>query len=323
VTGQIVKSRKKTISVLIKLTIIAISWTFVINKLFKSSDISDFTSCFSNISFQNFQLLFLIIILMIINWSLETIKWQYLISGVQKISFFTAFKAVWTGVTAGTATPNRIGEFGGRILFLKSENRKKAVTLTLFGDLSQMIITLVFGIAGLFLLSNYYFQGNSIFDNNILLICFASILIALCLSIYFLINFILAKLLKIKIISKYIIKYIPDSEINLTNKSVSLLYSFLRYMVFCFQFYLALRFFNIEIGLIQSFVAISTMYLAIHTIPTYFFIEIGVRLSFAIIFIGLFTDKTIAISFASTLIYLINIVIPVLFGSIFIFKNRK
>jgi hypothetical protein len=260
---------------------------------------------------------------MIVNWSLETIKWKYLISGIEKINFLAAFKAVWTGVTAGTATPNRIGEFGGRILFLKPENRKKAIVLTLFGDLSQMIITLVFGIVGLFLISNYYFQENNIFDNNLLLICFASIQIALCVSIYFFFNYFLVKLLKIKIISKYVINYIPDSAINMTDKSVSLLYSFLRYLVFCFQFYLALKFFNIEIGLIQSFAAISTMYLAIHTIPTYFFIEIGVRLSFAIIFIGLFTDKTIAISFASTLIYLINIVIPVLFGSVFIFKNRK
>jgi len=323
VTEKLVNRRKKTISILIKLTIISISWTFVINKLFNSSDISEFKNYLTDNSLKNFHLLLFILILMILNWSLETTKWQYLMSRIEKVSFLRAFKAVWTGVTVGTATPNRIGEFGGRIIFLKSENRSKAVVLTLFGDLSQMIITLVVGIAGLFILTGLYLPVNHFFYNqNILLFSVATLLITISLIFYFNVNHILRKFSKIKFSSNWLKKYIPDSTINIPDKILSLLLSLLRYFVFCFQFYLALKFFNIEIDLIQSFAAISAMYLAIHTIPTYIFVEIGVRLSFAIIFIGLFTDNLIAISLSSLLIYLINIVIPIIFGSIFLMKSR-
>lgn len=323
-TEKLVNRRKKTISVLIKLTIIAISWAYVINKLYNSPEISNFKYNFTENSIKNFHLLIVIVILMFLNWSLETIKWQYLISRIEKFSFYKAFKAVWAGVTVGTATPNRIGEFGGRIIFLKPENRRKAVVLTLFGDLSQMIITLVAGIAGLVLLSKLYFPKNHLLGNqNILLFSVATLLIILCLAIYFNINSILIKFSNVKVLSKWLKKYTPDNAISLTDKSFSLFLSFLRYMVFCFQFYLALQFFNINIGIIQSFAAISAMYLAIHTIPTYIFVEIGIRLSFAIIFIGMFTNETIAISFASLLVYLVNIVVPIIFGSIFLLKQRN
>ncbi|MDD3860646.1 MAG: lysylphosphatidylglycerol synthase domain-containing protein [Bacteroidales bacterium] len=323
-TEKLVNRRKNSLSILIKFTIIAISWAFVINKLYNSINILELQNYFSNNSFKNFHLLLLLLILMLLNWSLETKKWQYLISRIEKISFHKAFQAVWTGVTVGTATPNRIGEFGGRIIFLKTDNRKKAVVLTLFGDLSQMIITLVVGIAGLFFLTSFYFPHNHLsFNQNMLLFGVASLLITICLIFYFNINHILSKFSKIKFLSNWLKKYIPDSTINISDKILSLLFSFLRYIVFCFQFYLALKFFSIEIDLIQSFAAISAMYLAIHTIPTYIFVEIGVRLSFAIIFIGIFTDDLIAISFASLLVYLINIVIPIIFGSIFLVKQRN
>jgi hypothetical protein len=63
------------------------------------------------------------------------------------------------------------------------------------------------------------------------------------------------------------------------------------------------------------------MYLAIHVIPNISAAEIGVRLSFAVIFIGLFTVNHTAIGLTSLLVYIINIVIPVIVGSVFILKT--
>ena len=34
-------------------------------------------------------------------------------------TFFTAYKSVLSGVTLSLNTPNRIGEYGGRILYVK------------------------------------------------------------------------------------------------------------------------------------------------------------------------------------------------------------
>ena len=67
----------------------------------------------------------LIIILVFANWGLEARKWQVILKKLERISFFTAFKAVLSGLTLSLNTPNRIGEYGGRILYVKDGNRIK------------------------------------------------------------------------------------------------------------------------------------------------------------------------------------------------------
>src|SRR4051812_44001053 len=55
--------------------------------------------------------LVLVVVLMIVNWSFEAIKWKVSIQNLQNISFFKAFKAVLSGVSFSVSTPNRIGEY--------------------------------------------------------------------------------------------------------------------------------------------------------------------------------------------------------------------
>jgi hypothetical protein len=83
-----------------------------------------------------------VILLVFVNWGLEARKWQLLMKGIQPMNFITAFKSVLCGVTLSLNTPNRIGEYGGRILFVNDGNRLKAVTLSIAGSISQLIITL-------------------------------------------------------------------------------------------------------------------------------------------------------------------------------------
>lgn len=322
-TVRTLEKSKKTVTFFIKLTIITLSWIFVAERIINSPDIFNFGDHFVKNGLHNAHLLVTIIVLMGLNWSLETIKWKYLIKKIENISFLKAFKAVWSGITTGTITPNRIGEFGGRIVFLKVENRKKAIIITLVGDLSQMLITLIMGILGAAILVTTCYNKIAFFqDYKLLFFGTAAIVAIICLILFFDINNVLKKLIRFKFLAKYLQKYIPEEKISLKNKIGTLFLSFFRYLIFCFQFYLALQYFDINIGLIQSFAAISSMYLAIHIFPSFIIAEIGLRLSFALLFFRIFTDKTIAISLASLLIYIINIVIPMIFGSIFLFKNK-
>ena len=82
---------------------------------------------------------------MLINWSFEAIKWKILIEKIQKIKFLTSLKAVMAGITVSAFTPNRVGEFGGRIFFLESQNRTKAIVLTFLGNVAQLLVTIVVG----------------------------------------------------------------------------------------------------------------------------------------------------------------------------------
>ena len=70
-----------------------------------------------------------LLLFVFVNWGIEARKWQLLMKAVQPMSFITAFKSVLCGVTLSLNTPNRMGEYGGRILFVKEGNRIKAIAL--------------------------------------------------------------------------------------------------------------------------------------------------------------------------------------------------
>lgn len=99
----------------------------------------------------------MVIFLALVNWGLEARKWQLLLMPVQQMSFFRAYKSVLSGVALSLNTPNRMGEYGGRILYVQEGSRIKAISLSIAGSISQLIITLAVGCGGLAYL--LYFQN--------------------------------------------------------------------------------------------------------------------------------------------------------------------
>ena len=83
------------------------------------------------------------------NWGLETKKWQILIKDLEQISFLKAYKAVFSGQAFALNTVNNLGEYVGRILFLREGNRLKAISLTMVGSLSQVLMTFIMGFIAL------------------------------------------------------------------------------------------------------------------------------------------------------------------------------
>src|SRR6266704_2015862 len=84
--------------------------------------------------------LYAALLLMPVNWGLEARKWQVLLKSLERISFFTSFRAILSGVAFSINTPNRVGEYGGRIVYVQDGHRWKAVALTIIGSLSQLMV---------------------------------------------------------------------------------------------------------------------------------------------------------------------------------------
>jgi uncharacterized membrane protein YbhN (UPF0104 family) len=59
-----------------------------------------------------------VLLLMFVNWSIEAIKWKISIKKVQQVSFGKALQAVLSGVSFAVSTPNRMGEYLGRVLYM-------------------------------------------------------------------------------------------------------------------------------------------------------------------------------------------------------------
>lgn len=275
----------------------------------------------------------LVIFLTLINWGLEARKWQLLLLPVQQMSFLRAYKSVLSGITLSLNTPNRMGEYGGRVLYVQEGSRIRAISLSIAGSVSQLIVTLVVGSAGLAYL--LYFRnvhsgpimGLSVFWIETLL--FISSLISLVLILFFFRLAWLVRLIdKIPAATK-IVKYISVLEefsAKLLLRLLSL--SFFRYLVFVIQYILLLQVLNVEIFWLDCFWIISILFLVLAIVPSFAIADLGIRGKFSTELLNIYSSNTVGILGTTFGIWFINLFIPALAGGILIlgikfFKVKK
>lgn len=86
------------------------------------------------------------------NWWLEAVKWRLLVANLEKLSLGNVIKGILTGAAANNVIPFRVGEFLGRVMYLREENRPAALLNNYFGATCQTLITLIAGIPAAFAL---------------------------------------------------------------------------------------------------------------------------------------------------------------------------
>jgi hypothetical protein len=192
------------------------------------------------------------------------------------------------------------------------------------GSFAQLTATVVMGLVGftLFLLCfPDKIHINSLFNKfTALFILIFTLLLLWCFLNVQKIKPLLLKIPYLKNKSKQI--YFLSQQ---SNKSlwVILLYSFLRYFIFSFQFYLLLLIFDVQILILESFVAITLTYFFMSLIPTTTLAELGIRGSLALFFIGMFSQHISGIILATIFIWIINIAIPAIAGAPFLLIHQK
>ena len=261
---------------------------------------------------------------MLANWSCEALKWQVLIGHIQSISFLKAFRAILSGLSVSLAmnTPNGAGEYVGRILYIKEGNRLRAITLTFVGSISQLIVTMFMGTIGIFLLRDNFDRTATVFNYSFRwsdALAYSSIAITTALVfVYFEISLLIRLLEKIPFVAKYAYFIQKLEDFGWKELLKVLLISILRYSVFVVQYLLLLQVFNVGLDIITSTWLITVMFLALAIIPTIALAELGVRGKISIFLFGAFSSNTLGIVLTASSIWLINLVVPALAGSLFI-----
>jgi MFS family permease len=260
---------------------------------------------------------------MFVNWGIEARKWQLLVDKLEKIGFRKAYFSVLTGVSISVNTPNRIGEYGGRILYLKPENRLKAISLNMVTSVSQLIVTMVMGVAGVlylvysFPVAQLHDHGLTVFWTNILIyggLGFSVITVVL----YFRLSWLTRVLESVPALKK-VKPYIEVLDhFEWTTLFRMLVLSAIRFVVFVSQYILLFRLLQVEVTWWQGFWVVSVLMLILAVIPTITMTEFVVRGEAAIALMGLFSDNIIGIGTASFAIWIINLIIPALLGSLLI-----
>jgi len=263
----------------------------------------------------------LVIIFVFVNWGIEARKWQLLMKVVQPLSFFTAFKSVLCGVTLSLNTPNRMGEYGGRILFVKEGSRIKAVALSIAGGMAQLIITMVMGCFGLTYLlltmdASALLMGLSVFWVKIFL-CGSIFGAITFIFFFFRFHWLIRLLVKLPYADRFS-KYINvletfDAKVLLRLLSLSLG----RYIVFVIQYIFMLQLLQVEQNIWSAFWIITVMFWILAIIPSFAIADLGIRGTVAQT-LFYYSSNTIGILTLTSGIWFVNLFIPALIGSLLI-----
>ena len=268
----------------------------------------------------------IVIFLMILNWSIEAMKWKISIEKVQPISFSRSFKAILSGVSFSVSTPNRIGEYLGRILYMEEGNRLRVISLTIVSSMSQLIITLFAGSVGLFFIMNTSTPGDMMPGLDSFWLQALQYGVILCLLIltglYFRLSLLVNLVDKLRNVNRYswLISSLRDIDATLLFKLLSL--SATRYVVFVVQYFLLFRLFEVSIEWWECFWAVSVIFLVLAIIPTFAIAELGLRGKVSLKLIGLFSTNSLGISMATATIWIINLVLPAIAGSLLILSVK-
>ena len=316
---------KKTLSFLIKIGIVVFSLYFLYKELVLKNDIINFDkSLFFKLITDDIILIVIVLFLMFLNWFLEALKWRYMISKIEKVSIYTSLKAVFAGITVSSFTPNRVGEYGGRVFYLEKADRLKGVIITFIGSMSQLLITILFGSISFIILSELLFESKVLFSaiSKFKLLVFLLLFLLNVFIFYFFYN--VHSFISFFNLNKYINRfkqYIQTFTIyNSSELTNILLFSFSRYIVFSIQFLILLNVFEIDSTTFNSMLSVMLIFLFVSIIPTIVVAEIGVRGSVAIYIFSLFTFNSIGVFSSTLLLWIINLVIPSLIGIYFVFN---
>jgi uncharacterized membrane protein YbhN (UPF0104 family) len=264
--------------------------------------------------------LVVLLMAMLANWSLEAFKWRVLISSIEKISFWNSLKAVFSGVTVAFFTPNRVGEYGGRVFHLDKADRIDAVLLTVVGSYAQLTVTIVAGLLASILYIPRFEGLGPLTETQFKFVGIGIAAIAGILVLLFLNTRLLTAVLNKLRLPKAVMRHVNILAVH-TPRSLTtvLLASAGRYLIFTAQFMLLLTIFSVNVSYLDAMMMISMTYFVMTGIPTIAITEVVTRGSVAVYFLSQLSDNVEGIVSASSILWLINLVIPALFGVVSIF----
>jgi len=268
----------------------------------------------------HFLTLLTMLVLVPLNWALESFKWQRLASKAVSITFREAFRGTLTGLAIGVAAPAQLGDTVGRVAALKSGDRLKAIGAAVVSNGIQFYVSLIFGGWGLAWIGDKLGLEHSGKT-----------------GLYALLIFLVVSGMVIITYRRRLTTWKPEKEIfkkalsyleiigayTATDLLVATTYGTLRYLVFLTQFLLALSLFNFDISVTDLAACVALIFLAKTLIPAINVLgDLGLR-EFTALFVfkqyALPADQVIAATF---LIWLINVLGPILIGIFLIWKYK-
>jgi hypothetical protein len=270
--------------------------------------------------------LFLAVALMPLNWWLEARKWYGLLRAFLPWTFGRTWRATLAGVSLSAATPNRIGEIGGRLLVAERAEWPGVITSSILGSACQWAAFLLLAWPGLMWTADGLLQEALPFSVAWLWPLGPLVLLAGWWS---------GVPLLLRVIRWAGKRFQLDQEAlvtGLTQVKISVMlwagaHACLRFSVYCLQLYLLLWFFGLELPLWRGLAGISAIYLVQAGIPLPPGLSLVTRTE-----LGLLLWNTgesaepaaaVAVLAAFTSLFAINVLLPALPGYFLFVRNYR
>lgn len=273
--------------------------------------------------------LIIVFFLMFLNWGAEVFKWKLLANYMMPVSYKLATKSTLAGVAASVFTPFRVGTYFGKAAMFPHKYRSKGLILQLFNSIAMFEVNFFFGLLFIGILGTV--ASGPIFGiDKYLLSTLGFIGAGMVLVFWYLfvkVRVLLSTFDKWKITSNWRKYFDLVNDKRYTNLSLTLIFvSVVRYLIITYQYVLAYEVFGVGIEGWETFVAAGTLFFVFQFIPVFNAIEFGVMrttlLSLILTTFGLLEELTpqitLSITLASFFIWLINLAIPSLIGSVFL-----
>ncbi len=312
-------SYKKILATFIKVTVVAFAFWFIYNKLTKHNDLKEFLKLLESIPDQQiWTVLGSVFVLMLCNWCLEAVKWRQLIERVEQISLWRAIESVFCGLTWAVFTPNRLGEYGGRVFFLSPKRRIIGIVAMTVGNIGQLVLTNVFGAITVCIFVYRFIPLEPVLKATIYGLAFVFALFFVVF--YFNIRWLNGLLLSIKFTRKYEKFYAVLARYEKKELLKILLIGLCRYAVFTTQYLIMFSWLIPNLQVLDILMLVPILFFVQSTLPSLDLLDIGIRSVTALFFFKYVTNQNTAVVACIASIWLINIIIPAILGSYFVFK---
>lgn len=316
------KSNQANLLWVIKLVVTALVLSYIY-RTFRNEQkgIGDIGSVFGEIwTAQNVPVFVLMVLLVPVNWALESLKWQKLIARIIPLSFREAMRGTLTGLAVGVAVPAQLGDTLGRVAALKSDRRLEAIGAALISNGIQFYVSVLAGAGGWLYLNDQLdipSTARLIVNGLLFLIVFlgpAVLPLRKQIDVWAPSRRVL---IKIKEYLNVIGRYTPSELATGTG------YGLLRYLVFLTQFVLALSLFHFQVSIWQLAACVTLIFLAKTLIPAINVLgDLGLREFTALVVFAPFKLPAEQIIAATFLIWILNVLGPILVGIFLVWKYK-
>jgi hypothetical protein len=310
---------KGIFSTIIKIGIVVFAFYFIYAKLTANQDLESFIKLLHTIpSTEITVILSVVFSLMFVNWGLEAFKWKRLISSVEDISLWKSIESVFCGLTWAVFTPNRLGEYGGRVFFLSPKRRVIGVVAMAVGNIGQMVLTNVFGSIALCI---FIYRFKAMDYRFFMALCFLASVFSLFLIVfYFNIKWLNGLLLSMRITRKYKKFYKILARYKKAELLKILLFCLARYVVFSTQYFILFYWLIPNLHSADIVMMVCILFFIQSNLPSLDLFDVGIRSVTALFFFNYVTNAHASVVACTASIWLINIIIPAILGSYFVFK---